>query len=351
MEESNLKTLLNDYRIVAQAINRGINQEPPGIVAATLKRIVAEKGPDVYRNVPQLVDQLQGTNIRDCAIKQVELVLYGSSLVRYLDRLNSGLSAIDINNIVLTAEQAGLSSKAARKTVSDILYSLSVPQLTTDLSAIELAEQTMGGSAYVPPSVYENQLDKMRRKIRNSQVLTAQEFSDLNLFANAGIPAAYTLLGTVYLQGLGVPEDQDTALEKLKYAASHGDAEAYGMLGDYYFDRDNMKAFELYTRPGAMALSEDRWERFRRLHKVKRFHRMQAICVTAVALLLALFMLVFRSSAITGAHTAAWIVCTVLNFVLTIVVWLVHSRNPYQDLRALILPYIVMFFVYAQIII
>ena len=351
LEECNLKTLINDYKIAAQAIGKGVDREHPGIVAATLKSIVGDQGPDVYRDIPQLVDYLKEKNIRDCAIKQVELVLYGSSLVRYLDRLSGGLSAVDINNIVLTAEQAGLSSKAARKTVSDILYSLSVPQQTIDLSTNELAEQTSGGGLYVPPVAYEKEIAKFRRKIQQDQELSEQEFSELNKFVIAGIPVAYTLMGAVYLKGLGVPANQDTALEKLKYAASHGDAEAYGLLGDLYFDHDNMRAFEFYSRPGAMALNEERCDRFRRLHKVKRFHRLQAILFSVLMLVIALFMYIFRASVITGTHIPALIVCTVINLVATSVLWVVHIKNPYQDLRALALPYLITFFVYAQIII
>ncbi len=355
-----MRGLINDYKLAAEAIvrketaeviTRKVVKDGFGIVATTLKGIVASKGVEIYRDIPELSEQLKAQGIRDSSIKQVELVLYGSSLTRYLDQLSDGLSAVDVNNIILTAERAGLSAKAARKTVSDILYSLNVPQLAHDLSSVELTEQAMGGTIYIPPAAYAGRIGKLQTKVKNGQELTKEEFSELDAFALAGIPVAHTLLGQIYLEGLGVPQDESTALEHLKCAASHGDAEAYGLLADYNYGKDNMKAFQLYSRPGAMALDEERWERFRNLNRVKRHHNIQALLLVALTLFAELFMFVFSSSVITGEHMVACIVCSVINFLIAIGSVMVHIKNPYQDLRNLSLPLLVTFFIFAQILI
>lgn len=346
-----MKELTRDYKLATAIITRKVIQENPGIVATTLKSIVASESAEIYKDVPKLVDLMKVQGIRDSAIKQVELALYCSSLVRYLDQLSSGLSAIDINNIILTAESAGLSTRVARKTVSDILYSLNVPQLAQDVSAVELAEQANGGAIYIPPVAYASRMNEIQMKIRNGQELTADDFSELNAFSQAGVPAANTLLGRIYLEGLGVPADENTALENLKYAAAHGDAEAYGLLGDYYYGQDNMKAFELYSRPGAMALNEKRWVRFRNLHKVKRYNNLQALLLIVLTVVVELFMFLFNTSAITGGHMVACVVCSVINCLIMIGILMVHFKNPYQDLRNLSLPLLIMFFIFAQILI
>lgn len=351
LEVSDMRELTRDYKLAAAILTRKVVQDDPGVVATTLKSIVVSEGAGIYRDIPKLADLMKAHGIRDSVIKQVELVLYGSSIVRYLDQLSSGLSAIDINNIVLTAESAGLSSRVARKTVSDILYSLNVPQLSQDMSAVELAEQVNGGAVYIPPVAYESRMDELQTKLRNGQELTGDEFSELNAFSQAGIPAANTLLGQIYLEGLGVPADEDTALEYLKNAAAHGDAEAYGLLGDHYYGRDNLKAFGLYSRPGAMALNEKRWGHFRNLHKVKRFNNIQALLLVVLTVVVELFMFLFNSSVITGGHMIACIVCSVIDCLIVLGIMVIHFKDPYQDLRGLSLPLLIVFFIYAQILI
>lgn len=346
-----MQELARDYKLAASIMTRKVIQDSPGIVATTLKDIVAAEGAEIYKDIPRLVEKLKAQGVRDSAIKPVELVLYGSSLIRYLDQLSNGLSAIDINNIILTAESAGLSARMARKTVSNILFSLNVPQLAQDVSAVELAEQANGGTIYIPPTAYTNRIHELQEKIRNQKKLTESDFSEINAFAQAGIPAANSLLGEIYLVGMGVPADKQVALEHLKYAAAHGEAEAYGLLGDYYYGQDNMKAFELYSRPGAMALNEKRWVRFRNLHNVKRYNNLQALLLVLLAVVVELFMFLFNTSAITGEHVIASMICSVINLITIAGTLVVHYKNPYQDLRNLSLPLLITFFIFAQILI
>ncbi len=346
-----MEELTRDYKLAAEILMKKIAQEKPGIVATTLKSIVAAKGANAYGDIPKLAEELKAKGIGDSAIKQVELVLYGSSLVRYLDQLKNGLSAIDINNIILTAENAGLSPEAARKTVFDILYSLNVPQLPQGLSAVKSGERESEGALYIPPVVYESRIRALRMKVREGDDLTESDFSELNAFAQAGIPAAHTLLGQIYLEGRGVFVDEDRALENLRYAAAHGDAEAYGLLGDYYYGKDNKRAFEIYSMPGAMALNEKRKSRFFNLHKVKRYNHKQALLLVVLAAVIELFMLLFNTSVITGGHMTAFIVCSIINFLTVIGIFVVHLKNPYQDLRNLSLPFLIVFFIFAQILI
>ena len=346
-----MKEVLMDYKLAAKTLNQKVIADNPDVVAAALKSIVSSEGAEVYRDIPKVAQMLKERGIKDKEIKQVELTLYGSSFSRYLEQLDSGLSAIDINNIILTAERAGLSPEVARKTVSAILFSLNIAQLAQDLTAEKLAENAESGAIYIPVSAYKNRLNSFRRMLQKNVELSEDEFSELNAFARAGISEAQTLLGRLYLQGVGVPADKEIAVKYLKEAAAHGDAEAYGLLGDYYYGTDNKQAFALYSGPGALALNEERWERFRNLYKVKKFNNLQALLLLALAVLIEVFMFAFHQSVFTGGHMAAGIVCSVINCIAAAGILVVHFKDPYQDLRNLSLPFLATFFVFAQILI
>ena len=346
-----MKNVLRDYKLVVQTLTQKVLIDNPGSMAIALKKVVSAEGAAVYQDVPRVAELLAAQGISNSAIKKVELVLCGSSLVRYLDQLSGGLSAIDINNIILTAERAGLSSKAARTTVADIMYSLSVPQLMQDMNEVDLSKEATIGDIYIPPAAYMSRINSIRNMLSKKESITENEFSELNAFARAGVPEAKTLLGRVYLQGLGVPEDKETALNYLKEASAHGDAEAYALLGDYYYGVNNKKAFELYSRPGALALDERRWERFRNLHKVRKFNNLQVILLLALAMAMELFMFVFNKSIFTGGHMVACFVCSAINCLVSAGILVVHFKDPYQDLRNLSLPFLVVFFIFAQILI
>ena len=100
-----------------------------------------------------------------------------------------------------------------------------------------------------------------------------------------------------------------------------------------------------------MALTEKRWDRFRNLHKVKRFNNIQVLLLFLLTALIELFMFFFHTSIITGGHMVACIICSVINCLVMIGILIVHFKNPYQDMRSFSLPLLIVFFIFAQILI
>lgn len=341
-----MSDIVNDYQNAKRVIAQKVLVENPSVMATVLKDIVAKEGVDIYRDVEKLSERMKERNCQLTYIKQVELAVSSGSLVRYLEQLTTGLSAIDINNIIITTEGAGLSSSAARKVVADILYSLNVPQLAQEVADIQRKDISEMSKIYIPPQAYSSRLREFVALTDGGGTLSQEQMSELLGFVKAGIPEASTLLGKLYLVGNGVPKDHEKALEILGHAASTGDAAAYGCLGDYYYNKDNEAAHQLYSSPGALALNEERWNKFRNLEKCKKFHRIQAVLLVLLLIFLEVFMFVFRYSALTGAQPVTLILCTLLNLATAGATVFVHIKNPFQDLRNYSLPMLVSFFIF-----
>lgn len=344
-----MNEFLSSYLNVLQNARTTRTGYTPGLLANTLRALVQEEGREVYRDGEKLAQYLKGRGIPDSSIKQAELVLCGSSLLRYMDQLSNGLSAIDINNILITAMEAGLSNRTARNTVYALLYGLGVPQFLGEYESRSAAAGNQNG-LYVPPEMYTQQLTEINNRI-SSKTASQGDFSLLNQFIGAGIPRAYVVMGRAYLTGAGVPRDENKAREYLEYASEHGEAEATSMLADYYFDRNDLKAYQLYTRPGALALNKEQWAKFTELNTRRIFYNTQMWLMVGLFVLLEVMMFLFSASAVTGPHDVARNVCTILNLIDLAGMIALHVKNPYQDLRNFSVPMLVSFFVYTMILI
>lgn len=343
-----MNNILTDYANAAETILESHTPADPGTLAQALKAVVNQHGPNIYRTPEQLCAALTQIKLEPVLIKQVELAVCGSSVTRYLEHLNNGLSGIDINNIILTMEASGLAPKTARQLTADILYSLNVPQTAEDLTD---APADQCASLYIPPKFYQETLQELTAIVNEGKVLDGDQFTQLNRFIEAGIPEACTLMGRLMLQGQGLPKNEEQALSYLEIAASHGDSEANGLLGDYYYTRSNKKAHKLYCRPGAMALNEKRWSNFRNMETTKRFCRSQFIFLGILLLVIEVFMFALQASPISGGHLLAAILLSVVNLLVAGAVCFLHMRDPYQDLRFFSLPFLVTFFIYALILV
>lgn len=346
-----MNKIFNDYINAVKTKPPQKGTPEPEAIAVTLREIVAAEGVDVYRDVEKLSAALKAKDVDPAESKQIELAACGSSLTRYLEQLGNGFTAIDINNILRTTEKAGLSPKAARRTVSNILYSLNVPQSLKEVS-LKMEDKELGEKGiYIPREAYENELKEISDLLAQKKKPSDEQLLFLNQLMEAGVPEAYRLSGKIYLDGGFVPQDSIKAANLLQYAAEHGDAESYGLLGDYFYEHDNDGlAYELYTRPGAMALGESRWKKMRNLEKSKRFIKMQFLMMALLVILMEIFLFLFSSSVLTGGHFLAAILCTVVNGLVLAGVFYVHWKDPYQDLRSFSLPFLITFFIYAFIL-
>lgn len=315
-----------------------------------LRSLIAEKGRDAYKYTTKVAQYLRDKQISQTQIHHVELILTNSSLLRYLDQMDVGLSAVECNNILLSAVGTGLSDRTIRVTVEALLNGMGVPQV---LKHIDDEIKTKGNerNLYVPPSVYDGILSQIEEKLEARQVPTKDEFSLLDQFVQAGVPKAFRLQGHASILFSKSKKNIRTGVEYLELAVARGDAEAAGLLADYYAEENGKRANSLYTKPGALAMDDERKRNFVALKKKRKGRNMQLLLIAAVCLLVQAVLLWLPVSPVTGSHEVARWVCTGINFLGAMWVVFCFARDPYRDLRGQTLPMLLALFAYAMTVI
>lgn len=307
---------------------------------------VQEKGRDLYRNVTKVSQCLRERGISGTQIRHVELILTDSELPRYLDQIHMGLSAVECNNILISAARTGLSDHTIRVTVEALLGAMGVEQVLKHPERGS-AQRGIQLGLYVPPREYKLPLRDMEKKMKNGQELDKEEHSLLAQFVQAGIPMAIRLQGQAYLKFGTTDQVVREGVKQLELAAERGDAEAAALLADYLADSNGRKARKLYTIPGTTALDDVRKESLRQMDQKFRGRILQLVlmaCVFLVVQAVIWFLPVSPFSAVDGnaRQWCFWI--SILNCV-----WIIGRciQDPYRDLRAEMLPMVLAMFLYA----
>ena len=248
-----------------------------------LRAAVLEKGRDVYKNLTKVSQYLRDRGISGTQIRHVELILTDSELLRYLEQMNAGLTAVECNNILVSAERTGLSDSTIRRTVEALLGAMGVQQVLEKPTSGS-ARRGIQRGLYVPPREYKLPLRDMENKLKSGEELDKEEYSLLDQFVQAGIPMAIRLQGQAYVNFGTTAEVVREGVQQLELAAERGDAEATALLADYLASRNGRRARKLYTRPGTMALDDVRRENFRQL-KLKFRGRIQQLALMACVFL------------------------------------------------------------------
>lgn len=312
-----------------------------------LRTIVSQKGTMIYTNIDELSILLEEQKIDSIQIKQVEMVLISGAFSRYLDQISEGISVLDINNIINATMYSGLSLETIKTVVSDLLYGLGISQKVKirnlpDIMTTEVPQE----NTYITPYTCKSELNRIENLIKKGTKLSEEQFSYLNYCYESGIPKAARLLGILYQQGGDLEKDLKKSVEYLNSASRMGDAESRGLLGDYHFREGRLdEAYSLYTMPGALAVNEQRRGIVRILCEIKKFNLKSIIMWFLIAVLMEGGIL-FSSSAITGDHILAKIVCTVVNIgTIVSLIW-VNRKKPFFDLRIYGVAFSIIFFIY-----
>lgn len=326
------------------------NQSEKSLLEQALEAMIREKGRDAYQNVTKVTQYLRERQIPLTQIRHVELILTDSAILRYLDQMDGSLTALECNNILLSAEGTGLSERTIRVTVEALLGAMGVPQVLRPMDKPTGARGVERG-LYVPPREYDGILGKIEEKLEEGTDLTKDDYSMLEQFVQAGVPKAYRLQGEILLRIDRNLEQRRVGLQHLEYAAERGDAEAAAVLADFYAESNGRKARALYTKLGTMALDEDRVSNFLLLEDKRRGRMVQLALLACVFLVVQAVLMLLPVSPITGAHDQARTVCTWINVLNGL--WLIGRcvMDPYRDLRAESIPMILSVFAYAMIVI
>lgn len=311
-----------------------------------LQTLVQERGRAVLRNLRTVSSHLAAQKIPTSRILQVELILRESALVHYLDRMDQGLSSVECNNILISAEKTGLSDRVIRSTLSVLLEGLGVAQKLEEYQILGKPGAVQPPwDLYVPPEEYRYRLSSIETRIRGDKQITTEDLTTLNQFMRAGVPRAYRLMGE-HLLNQQRPESIRQGEEYLQYAVDHGEVEAALRLADYYKDTDGVKAQQLYVRQGAVALDDRRRKNYLSLQQKKKDRRTQLWLMIGVFALVEAMMFLFAASPITGTHETVRSICTLVNLVNLMGLVVYHFRKPYQLLCVYGTPMILTLLVY-----
>ena len=241
-------------------------------LGTVIRAIITEKKVDVLKNTEEFSKALLEKKVDNVVVMQLSLLLEAGNIRNYLTQVKSGISMIDVNNMVTcAADETGLTKKKIKLLLTAVLYGLSLP------SAIESLIVPQGNgefgrvdSAIISADEYSVKLEEIKQAIKNKDEGKLKELSSsFERLVKAGVPEAMYLKGMCYKEGVGTEADVKHSLKYIMAAADAGHAEANAVMGDYYFDSptydfaDYTKAFAYYTQIGAVALSEERKDNLR----------------------------------------------------------------------------------------
>lgn len=235
-----------------------------------LRNIIRDNGSEILNDHTVLAEKLREHRCDEVIVCQILIMLKASNIPNYFPQQKTGISMIDINNIISCAvAETGLSRITVKNITSALLYGLSMP---TDIETVVLPDEdyTLSDLAHTDFADAEQCLIRLESAIEDDDEEIVAEYAEkLEYLVKAGHPKALYIKGYCHCTGLGAVKDIDLAVKYLKASSAGGCAKAGALLGDFYFRGANehgkypyyTKAFEQYTAIGSIALNEQRQNR------------------------------------------------------------------------------------------
>lgn len=231
-----------------------------------LRNIVEKKGTGILMSTVELEEELRNEGCDEKVLLQMILFAKTGNINRYISQTSTGLSMIDVNNIIAFSErETGFDRDTVNQLTSVFLYGLSIP---TNLERVLIPKGENFLAKDVPFVPYE-EYKKYVRLIEDSINTENEEmFKDLapafNKMVESGYSEALYLKGYCYYTGFGTAMDVEAAKKYLKVASYGGSVKAQALLGDIYYENSRYtNAQKCYSVLGAIALSETRQENYK----------------------------------------------------------------------------------------
>ncbi|MBQ9414345.1 MAG: SEL1-like repeat protein [Clostridia bacterium] len=288
-----------------------------------LRKAVNENGPEIFQDIERIEECLKQGQCDQTVRCQVLLFLQTSNVTRYIPQRQTGISMMDINNIIYRTEiESGLNKDTVKKLLLVILFALSLP---TSLETVAIPTGT--GVRYddrmiEPASEYEKTLSIIRSAVDKRDVTTLKAWMpELDRMADNGYADALYQKGLCYYYACGVEADIQKAIQYFEAAAHNGSIPAYASLGDCYFQGvafpDYTKAFEYYTALGAVAPSKERRQNLQVILEEKRVN-IRLLIANAILVAGLLIFNVFFASGAFSAHGDMHVVAAILSSVMVL---------------------------------
>ena len=227
------------------------------------KSVVRENGTDILNDNVKLEEALLRYGCDQTVVYQLLLLLQASNVLRYIPQRTTGISMVDINNIVINAEETtGLNRKIIKQLLSVIFYGLSMPTEFEQVCIPSSDKYTLQDIALIDLEKYNEDIALFEQAVQTCDVeMLAANSERFELLVKAGHPDALYLKGVCCLNGLSTASDVKLAKSYFTAAFHSGNSRAGAMLGDLMYENSffsNTKAFKYYTSIGSVALDEKR---------------------------------------------------------------------------------------------
>ena len=287
-----------------------------------LRKTVKEKGPDVLQDLEAVENSLKSGNCDATATRQILLFLQTSNIVRYIPQTQTGISMIDVNNIIFRTEnESGLNKDIVNRILVVVLYALSLP---TALETVVIP--TASGTRYNDKAIessdkYEDKLTEIKKAILANDIEKLTPLlPELNRMAENGYAEALYQKGLCYYNACGVEENISEAIKYFDMAAHNGCISAYATLGDCYFQNEipnYTKAFECYTALGAIANSKKRQENIKTILEEKRVN-VKLLAANIVFVIAIIIFNVFLAKGSFSAYGETRVFAAIVSIVLSL---------------------------------
>lgn len=281
-------------------------------VGNIVKKIISEKGLTCLEDTDAFVSLLKEKKVDTVLAMQLGLLLEAGNIKSYLTQVKTGITMIDVNNMVTCAEaQTGLSKKSVKYLLTVMLYGLSLPSEIATLRIPDESSYKQIDTALVNRDKYTAVLRDLRSAVNDKNEETvAENAAVLAEMVSAGIPEALYLKAVCYIEGIATEADHQKGFRYMQSAASAGVPEANAYLGDYYFEDDILcdytTAFNYYTQIGAVAMSKERKQNLKVIVAAKRQNITQLILNGILLVLIYVFNVLVGKGGFSYNGAAHW---------------------------------------------
>ena len=320
-----------------------IKEDP---ISMLLRESVSRNGIQAYKDSKLLCDFLIGKNVNRIKVKQINMILTESSFLNYLDKINDGISPIEVNNIIKSAIPTGMTLKTIQEVVTILLNGLGIFQ---DINIVFIESNNPSNKElYISTFECKETLGGFEDQIEKNKALNASQLEYINCCCKAGVSDAYRIKGILYLKGINISQNYDAALNCFLTAESMGDIKSLLYMGDCYYEKEKYKeAYDCYTGFGTYAISPATRVIVRNLIEIKKFCKKEMFITLVLGVVIEMYLLIvpFETS-LSLIQTFLKILCLLLNVAITVLTFIKYRKNSYYDFRKCSLFYALVLSVY-----
>lgn len=303
--------------------------------------VVHEHSIAIYQNAQNLAIAMRAHGASEQDILKIALLAKVTGFEHLLQLETLTRNELDgyMQNVL---QETGFQKEIAMELVCAVTVSLSSVFEITVLNR-ETIDSASKHAYVIPANLYAEDLKEFKYVFSQDPFPQEQmkqlDMLKLDPLIEAGIAKAKFYRGYILAFTSDDENSRQSGLQLLNEAARDGDSEASAAMGDYYFtlgkasEPDSLlRAYEIYTGWGSMALTEDRKKAVVDMLNLQKFNF--KIWCLSVALLFAMIAgIVIAPSTDVYAKHMFWGICCILGCLGVVgAAYFAYRKNPYKSL-------------------